>query len=166
MATQWLQRTDVDVVMGPARFDSYFDDVGAGVADLAIFEVIAKRAEDKCLSILLRGYKTVAEVVTLMQNDAHLRGCSAMICAEYASRRKGDFVSEDGKGRYYQDYKEAIDALEKLSKAQERTRVDESPGGVNNVNQGGNVFPTKASRETPTFTFAPEKGIRQNRGRF
>lgn len=158
---EFLVRGDLDAMVTSRRVDQLFDDDGDGVADPANLSIFLARAEQKAFSILLRAYNH-DEVIVLMQQDQFTRSCVAGIACEYASRRKPEWVDSDGKGRFFQEFKESIEHLEKLSKGREKTTATPTT----NSQAGGRVRPAKLSPQTPTFTFAPTDNIRTPRGGF
>lgn len=155
----WLDRTDVDEEVGAARVDAMCNDSGGVTADESILNGRLAAAETMACSILLRAY-SLDEIIVLMNQDKRARSASAVIAAELMSRRKGDFASDDGKGRYYQGYKEALEYLTKVSHGGTETVAK----GVTNVQEGGTIAP-RALPPEPAFIFAPEKTFRGPGGR-
>lgn len=152
----WMNRGDVDAQIGARRVSDYCnDDTGELGANDDIVNTMLAKTEQKICSILLNSF-TLDEIVTIMNTDQYCRSLSGDVAAELMSRRKGDFASEDGKGRHFQAYKEAIDHFKSMSHG----RANTTTPGVNNVQQGGTQLPTKVPSDSPTFTFAPEVGFR------
>lgn len=152
----WMNRADVDAQIGARRVNEYCtDDVGELGADPNILNAMMAKAEQKICSILMNSFD-IDEIVTIMNTDALCRAYSGDVAAELMSRRKGDFSSDDGKGRHFQAYKEALDHFKNMSHG----RANTTTPGVNNIQQGGTQLPQKVPTDAPTFTFAPEKGFR------
>jgi hypothetical protein len=154
----WLDRSDIDAVMGPQKVDQLANDDGTGRVDSNLLNTIMAKAEQKTCSILLRAF-TAQEIVAIMQQDQYSRSCSADIAAEFLTRRKADFSSDDGKGRYYTGYKEALEHFEKMSHGRTETAAE-----VVNAQQGGNARPPIQYPEQP-YIFAPDTRFRGPGGR-
>lgn len=157
----WMERSDLDVAIGPANVDRIFaDDTGSGRANPEVLNTVLAMAERKVVSLLLRAF-TVEEIIAIMNDDQMCRSSCAYIAAEYGSRRKGDFSSEDGKGRYYQSFKEAVEHFEKMSHGATQTPTK----GVTNAQEGGTIKPPIVPDGAQPFIFAPRNNFRGPGGR-
>jgi hypothetical protein len=150
----WLTRADMDNAIGASRVDDLCSDDGSGVANSTTLYAQMAKAEQKVVSLLLRAF-TTAEIVQIMKSDQFARSSSADIAAEYMSRRKGDFTSEDGKGRYYTQFKEACEYFKNMSHGRDNTATP-----VSNAQQGGNVKPPLPDAQSQPFIFAPNNNLR------
>lgn len=157
----WMERSDLDIAIGPANVDRIFaDDSGSGRANPEVINTVLAMAEQKVVSLLLRAF-TIEEIIEIMENDQMSRSSCAYIAAEYGSRRKGDFASDDGKGRYYQSFKEAVEHFEKMSHGATQTVTK----GVVNVQVGGTIKPPIVPDGSQPFIFAPRNNFRGPGGR-
>lgn len=157
----WMDRTDVDAQIGARKVNELCSDDDSRIgADETILNTMMAKAEKKVCSILLRSFRTVAEIVKLMEQDQFARSSAADIASEYMSRRKGDFASDEGKGRYFQPFKEACDYFKSMSHGGTETVAQ----GVSNVQSGATQRP-RVQPEAAVFIFAPEKNFRGPPGR-
>lgn len=155
-----MNRSDLDNAIGSAKVTQLSDDNADGVADSDVVNTMIAKAEQRVVSILLRAY-SLDEIVVIMTKDQFARSNTADIACEYLSRRKGDFASEDGKGRYYQAFKEASDHFEKLSHG----RVKTSATPTKNKQEGGRIRPPNdQDGDGPPFIFAPTESRRPRGG--
>lgn len=150
----WLTRADVDAQIGAQNVDRLCSDDGSPTANATNLNVTMAKAEQKVVSLLLRAF-TTAEIVQIMKSDQFARSSSADIAAEYMSRRKGNFTSEDGKGRYYQAFKEAVEYFNNMSHGRDNTATP-----VTNAQQGGHIAPPLPDPQSQPFIFAPNNNLR------
>lgn len=159
---KYLTSADLDARIGAARVDQLFDDDGDGLRDALTVNTILVEAEDLAAASMLKAYP--AESVTLLgQNDETFRGQVAWIACELASERRGEFVAEDGKGRYWAQYLRAKEYFGQLAKGQLKP-AGEAQAGTNRQ-AGGAVTPTLVAN-SPRFIFAPDRYAPNGRGGF
>jgi len=149
----WLDRTDLDTVMGAKKVDELSNDDGTGRVNLTKLYAIMAKAEQKVVSILLRAY-TPDEIVEIMNNDPLCRAYSADIASEYLSR-KPPFMAADGTGAHMAAMKEALEHFEKMSHG----RTANPTPAVSNAQEGGRQRPPVVYPEQP-FIFAPDTRAR------
>ncbi|HEX4334703.1 MAG TPA: hypothetical protein VH062_02250 [Polyangiaceae bacterium] len=166
MATpQFLSRADLDSRITAARVDQIFDRDGDGRAEQSVIDEILAEAEGEALALLLRAF-TLDQVTAMVGTpgahgpDVSLRAKMAWIACELASETKGEFIAEDGKGRYWARYTAAKTDIDKMSKGGLAT-----PSGQQNKQTGGLIRPSLRSGEKP-FVFAPSGRSRSPRGGF
>lgn len=148
----WMNRSDVDAAIGAANVNRLCSDDGSGRVNTTTLNTMLAKAEQKVCSLLLRAY-TTEEIVEIMNSDQFARSSCADIASEYMSRRKGDFASEDGTGRYYGPFKEAVKYFENMSHGRDNTATP-----VTNAQQGGQVSPPTNGGQP--FVFAPDTRAR------
>lgn len=161
-APSYLTSADLDNRIGAARVDQLFDDDGDGVRDAVVVNAILLEAEDLAAASMLKAYGADG-VVLLGRNDETFKGQVAWIAAELASERRGEFVAEDGKGRYWAQYQRAKEYLAALSKAQIKSAGESVAGPSRQA--GGTVSP-RLQPDTPRFIFAPDRNAPNGRGGF
>jgi phage gp36-like protein len=135
--------------VGSATVDQLLDDDDDGLADETTLQEIIEEAEALAANKLLRAY-TRDEVQTLAKLDPGLKGQVAWIALELASEHKREFISEDGKGRYWAQYERALGYLEALSKGKSKSLGEAETGPGKNT--GGKLQPTSADQSR--FIFA------------
>lgn len=132
--TAWTTRQDLVNASTSATIDQFITDDG-GTPNGAYLIASVKKAEQKAISLLLRAF-SLDEINTLMKVDDFARLSVVDMTLEYLSRRKTSFTSEDGKGRYFQQFTEAVKYFESLSHGRTKTSAN-----VSNVQEGGMVGP-------------------------
>jgi hypothetical protein len=157
----FMTRDDL-VAQSNARIVDQMATDGASPSATKLNTVMAK-AEQKAIGILLRAY-SLAEVKTIFAQDQFARSSCADMALEYLSRTKPEFTSEDGKGRYYTAFKEAVEYFNTLSHG----RVKTSASPTNNRQEGGMVGPSNPLDRSPgyerrQFIFSdPITGVRRS----
>ncbi len=151
----YLKLEDLSLLAGADTITRLFDDTLSGSADDDTAAVIMANAEGTAKGYLLRAYND-NQMRDLGRNDPTFKMHVAWVAIEMASERRSEFVSEDGKGRYWQQYLRAITFFENLSKAKIRTPAESVIGPGANV--GGATQPSKASlRGRKRFVFATDR---------
>ena len=148
----WLHVADIESCIGAGNVDRLFCDNNSGLRDGLLLERIMQDAEGIAESRMLRGWSS-AQVATLALNDDSFRRHAAWVACELATERKGEFISDDGKGRYWAQYERALDHFEQLSKSKIHSRGEAAAG--QNANTGGARRPALESN-VERWTFAED----------
>lgn len=155
MAPRYLQKTDLENIVGPQRVLQLFDDDGdgtLGAGELTILNGILEQAENEADSRMMRAY-TTSGITSLANSDLAFKRHVSWIAIEFAAERRGGFIGEGGAGPYDAQYKRAIQYFDALSKGRQRSKGEDAAGVGANV--GGSVKPTLPTG-TSRFVFAPD----------
>jgi hypothetical protein len=156
LSSRWLTWEDLEMVADRASIDRIFNDQNTSQRDMVTVEAVIQQAEALAESKLLRNW-TREQITLLARSDAAVRGQAAWLALELGTERKHEFISTDGKGRYWSQYERAIDFFESLARSESRPRGEEASGPGANV--GGEVRPVVPPYQD-SFTFAPGRGGR------
>src|SRR5574341_731113 len=162
MATpEYLTPGDLEVNIGAGEVTRLSDDDGDGLRDTTTLNQVMAEAEGLAASYLLRGF-TTQQILALAANDPYLTSCSAWIACELLSERRGEFIANDGKGRYWAQYERAVGYFDRLAKSQVKSKGEAAAG--ENKQAGGNIRPKALDGTNPTFVFAPDRESPTGRG--
>lgn len=151
-AVRYLTAADLEACVSVETVDRLFHDDNSGVRDVLLMEAVMREAEALADSRMLRGWSE-DQITTLANNDPGFRNFAAWVAMELASERRGEFISQDGKGRYWAQYERSIDHFDRLSKSRIHSKGERQAG--TNANTGGQTRPTLQT-DQPRFIFADE----------
>lgn len=158
---KYMTSADLDARITAGTVDMLFDDDGDGVRDAIPLNTILVEAEDLAASYLLSGW-SADNIVNIGKTDETFRAQVAWIAAELASERRGMFIGEDGKGRYWQQMQRATKYFDLLSKNRQST-VSQTSGA--NLQENANVNPRLGATQD-RFVFAPNARSPSGQGGF
>ena len=150
--TRWLHWEDLEMVTDKETVDKLFTDKNTAMRDMVMLEEVLQQAETIAESQLLRSW-TQAQIVDLARADRGLRGQAAWLAMEFATERRHEFISADGRGRYWAQYERSMSFFKELSKSQIHSRGESSAG--KGANAGGAVRPILQANQ-PRRIFADE----------
>lgn len=125
MAPAYLSQSDLEDVIGAAMVLRLFDDDGDGVADASAVERILVNAERYVGGYVSREYSMATLLASETATD-HLRSLAVHIAAEYAFRRRTEFVMRDGTP-YHGHYEETVKTLKDIGAGKCRVDIDGVP---------------------------------------
>lgn len=155
----WLTFKDLERVTSPDVVDRLFQDNNSGRRDAALLQSIILEAQALAESKLLRSWGQEA-IVQLAFHDSAVRMNAAWIAMELATERRGEFIANDGKGRYWAQYERAMTFFDGLSKSKDQSRGEKAKTqlGVTaagtSKNSGGRRLPT--AQRGNNFIFGDE----------
>jgi len=160
----YLKLEDLNAVASPTTVLGLFDDAASGTVTETQPSVLLTidRAEAEAASVLLRNFseEAILEMGTL---DLAFRSHVAWVAMHFASERRGEFVEEDGNGRYKAQYDRAMKYFNSLAKSANRSTVANAGLGANS---GGKLNPQLSAPRAARFTFAPDKDNPKGSGGF
>lgn len=151
-SVRYLTAADLEACVSVETVDRLFHDDNSGVRNMLLMEAVMREAEALADSRMLRSW-TVDQITTLALNDAGFRNFAAWVALELATERRGEFISPDGKGRYWAQYERSIDHFDRLSKSKIHSK-GEAQAGLN-ANTGGRARPQLQTGQS-RFVFADE----------
>lgn len=154
--SRWLTWEDLEGIVDRATIDRLFDDKTSGHRDMILVESSIQQAEAMAESLLLRNW-SLDQVVALARNDSAVRAQAAWLALEFASERRSEFLSDDGKGRYWAQYERAMSFFDKLGKSLVHSRGEAQ--ATTGANSGGAIRPVVPANQEPHI-FAPGRGGR------
>ena len=152
METRWLHWEDLEMVVDKETVDKLFTDKNTAMRDMVMLEEVLQQAETLAESQLLRSW-TQQQIATMAAGDRGLRGQAAWIAIECATERRHEFISADGKGRFWAQYERAMLYFADLSKSKSHSRGEAQAGKGSNA--GGAVRPIIAANQAKRI-FADE----------
>lgn len=155
LASRWLQWEDLEAVVDVATIDRLFHDDNSGFRNMKLIETVIQGAEALAESKLLRSWSR-EQIYEMAGLDTALRHQAAWLALEMATERKQEFVSSDGKGRYWAQYERSIAYFDALSKSKDHSRGEVV---AKSANTGGQRRPTLRVNQDP-FLFAPGRNGR------
>ena len=163
---RWLTIEDLETVVSRETVDRLFQDDNSSTRDFTLLQSVMQQAEAAAESELLRGW-TRDQVVQLAFHDPAVRMHAAWLALEYATERRGEFIANDGKGRFWVQHERAIAFFKSLSKSNQQSRGEKAnpklgvnPAGVN-ANTGGKRKPKPTNNN---WVFADESDGRKHGG--
>lgn len=154
-SSRFINRADLDSLIGSGRVDQFFDDDVSGSAaeeEKAVHDVMLA-AEEEMISHLMRSFSG-GQIEELIAHDRALRRHVAWVALEYASQRRPDFCAGDGSGAFSKQHDRAISFFRALGKGNLRSSGESAAGKSSRI--GGAVQPTVTAGE-PRFVFAPDR---------
>lgn len=136
--TSWLHWEDLEMVTDKETVDKLFTDKNTAMRDMVMLEDVLQQAETIAESQMLRSW-TQSQIVDLARADKGLRSQAAWLAIEFATERRHEFISADGRGRYWAQYERSMSFFKELSKSQIHSRGEVSAG--KGANAGGAVRP-------------------------
>jgi len=143
----WTSVEELVRKLGRRRVIELFDEDGDGTIDTGddattVDDTVAA-ANDEVTGVLLRkGFS--AEQLNGLSEDASLRRHATSILAQLAGERKTEFLDAEGKGPYDAIGERARKELEKFSRGEKRSRLEDQAGDNpivgGDVNLGSPVF--------------------------
>lgn len=158
---QYMTSADLDRRVGAKSIDDLFDDDGDGERDPIPLNAVLCEAEDLAATYLLSGW-TADNIVNLGKTDETYRAQVAWVAIELATERRGVFIAEDGKGRYWQQYQRSLKYFDLLSKNRLAT-VSTTSGP--NLQENARVNPP-INPNSDRFVFAPNARSPNGQGGF
>ena len=151
-AVRYLTAPDLEACVSVETVDRLFHDDNSGVRNMILMEQVMREAEALADSRMLRGW-SVDQITVLAQDDPGFVNFVAWVAMELASERRGEFISQDGKGRFWAQYERSIDHFDRLSKSKIHSKGEGRAG--TNANTGGTAKPTLRTGQS-RYTFADE----------
>lgn len=155
----WLTMRDLERVVSRNVVDMLFQDTNSNVRDPIIVQEILLAAISLAETKLLRSWSR-EQIARLAFHDPAVRSHAAWIAIELATERKGEFISADGKGRYWAQYERGISFFDALSKSKDQSRGEKAKTqlGVTAAGTSGNTGGRRkpASVAGNNFVFADE----------
>jgi hypothetical protein len=151
-AVRYLTAADLEACTSVETVDRLFHDDNSGVRNMLLMESVMREAEALADSRMLRGW-TEDQITTLALNDSGFRCFVAWVALELATERRAEFISTDGKGRYWAQYERSIDHFVRLSKSKIHSKGERVAG--TNANTGGRARPQLRNGQS-RFVFADE----------
>jgi phage gp36-like protein len=162
---RYLQKSDLDALVGSARVNQYFDDDNSGNLsedELVELDSVMSAAESEVDSYLMRSFAPDA-IDDLAENDPALKRHASWIALHFASERRTEFAGENGVGAYKDQYDRAITFCKNLSKGNSRSTGESVAGKSGRI--GGVVQPRLQSGQS-RFIFAKDKAHPTGHGGF
>lgn len=158
--TSWLKWEDLELVVDRSVIDKLFNDTNSNSRDMVLVEQSLQQAEALSETEMLRSW-TRDQIVILASGDPAIRAQAAWIAMEFASERRQEFISADGKGRYWAQYERSMNYFKALGKSQCHSRSERSAGHGSNA--GGAVRPRIRYQESRRI-FADEPDGKKHGG--
>ena len=155
---------DLDRVGGKNKVSQLFaKDDGSGTRDeQAITEQIAAASNYAALYLKLSWEDE--NRVQQLSNDIAIRDAIAWVAMEFRSESKGEFIANDGKGRYWVQFERSTDMFKQLAKGNLRAAGEKKAGETEQ--KGGRIRPTLNPTNKSRFVFAPDPISGRLPGRF
>jgi hypothetical protein len=163
----FLSLADLYRKVDASKVIRYVDDDGDGqmsATELSLLEGCMEEAEGRAYALLIPAFGSSSTIITLMQNDAFLRGSVAWMALELASERRPEFAQAEGWGAYKIQYERAVADLKQQGKGRERSQGESTAG--TNAQVGGTVSPTPPAGRANQFVWAPNKANTGGSGGF
>ncbi len=123
----YVTQSDVEAAIGVTAVRDLCDDDGDGVADSAIVATMILRGSAIARGLLLQGFGGDAAIANIATDD-EVKDAIACLVAECMGRRRPEFLSSTGVGRYDGIGKTAREVLKLKGKGHERVGAENTYG--------------------------------------
>ena len=120
-ASVLVSRKQLDSRFGPRTVALFLDDDGDEQSESSNEEDVLQAGSDCTYGHLLPGF-TEAQILKLVDNDAHMRGMVLDICADEMGRRRPAHIDKDGNSPYTKIRENAEKKLAKIGAAAARAK--------------------------------------------
>lgn len=146
----YVTQSDVEAAIGVTAVRELCDDDGDGVADSSIVATMILRGSAVARGLLMPGFQGDTAIANIATDD-EVKDAIACVVARCMGRRKPEFLSSEGKGRFDTIGNDAEKVLEMMGKAHQRVGAENTYG--KNATLGGSTNTT-----TPVIhTFAASR---------
>lgn len=142
--SNWLQWEDLESVVDNSVIDRLFNDTNTSSRKWKLLEYAILQAQGLAESQLLRSWNR-QQIALMAANDPSMRAQAAWLALEAASERRQEFISADGKGRYWAQYERSMSYFKELSKSKSHSQGEEAAGHGSNA--GGSLRPALRPRQ-------------------
>ncbi len=149
----YMSSADLDKRVSASKIDELFDDDGDSIRDSIVVAAVLVEAEDFAATRMLKSW-TIEQINQMAATDETFRAQVAWVALELATERRSEFLAEDGKGRYWQQYMRAKEHFDALAKSKIASAAEATVG--KNKQSGGSLSPT-VQQPPGRFTWAPDK---------